>query len=337
VGISLGDGRMISLRGGTNITVDKISDCFSGWAYSEVKYGDFNWKIQTGSLPQDLMTPEQKAEYEKKKKEAEEQAKEGIPEEAPEEEAKDTSCGPKIIGESEIDLSVADQAGLVDTSFQGHDRASGDILDLGILNNIPEDLIIIIPMPGIYQPLSPEFQRMLVTEGGPISVGANKTVERPLKGFCLDPENYPPPNSGNPSEWTSSSPGDILGEPQPSSEVPSFAEDTIDRIMREEMKKRFEEFFGAARLPKTIEDLQKEKEIGTGLPPETEKLTLSQWYIWNFMENFGPEEGKEKIAKQVKENGRQQTPEQIEELNKNIWGGIDLVKKRLKTQERGQR
>ena len=50
VGISLGSGYMISLRGDGNLVVEKVADYF-GAGYSEVQFGDFNWKVQTGSIP----------------------------------------------------------------------------------------------------------------------------------------------------------------------------------------------------------------------------------------------------------------------------------------------
>jgi hypothetical protein len=43
VGVSLGDGRVISLSGGSNIHVELTRGQFGGWGYSQVLIGDYPW------------------------------------------------------------------------------------------------------------------------------------------------------------------------------------------------------------------------------------------------------------------------------------------------------
>lgn len=48
VGISLGDGRIISLSGGTGIHIENVSSLFSSFLYSEVRVADYNWAVAQG-------------------------------------------------------------------------------------------------------------------------------------------------------------------------------------------------------------------------------------------------------------------------------------------------
>ncbi len=68
----------------------------------------------------------------------------------------------------------------------------------------------------------------------------------------------------------------------------------------------------------------------TGLPIETERETLLQWLYWSVLDGFDEMDGENKIATEVEETGGSQTPEQIAQLNENLWGNVRLVKKKAK-------
>ena len=93
------------------------------------------------------------------------------------------------------------------------------------------------------------------------------------------------------------------------------------------------EFTKISELSRLVERLNADGTlVPSGLSQEKDKLTITQWTIWNIIENFNREDGKLKIEKQVLEAGGEQTPEQITQLNENIWNNVDLVKKNLRSE-----
>ena len=44
VGISLGNGRIVSLSGDVNLHIKSVGDLFSRLGYSEVRIADYNWR-----------------------------------------------------------------------------------------------------------------------------------------------------------------------------------------------------------------------------------------------------------------------------------------------------
>jgi hypothetical protein len=46
VAISLGDGYVISNSLGNNISIQRVEECFPPDEYTEVQFGDYNWKAQ---------------------------------------------------------------------------------------------------------------------------------------------------------------------------------------------------------------------------------------------------------------------------------------------------
>lgn len=207
------------------------------------------------------------------------------------------------------DAATLEQAGVADVSLEGKDRASGGIFTGRVRNNTGEPVTVDFPAGAWALPGEFAYQRMFITEGDRVSVPPGETRSVPLEGFCADPKKYPPPSEGSPDIYL------------PPSTPDSFLPDANP----------FNEYFTCLPLlPSTVDRLREEGRFPpTGLPPAMERLTLIQWLTWNIMEDFNPEDGKRKIEEQVRKTGGRQTPEQIQQLNENIWAGIDLVKKEV--------
>ncbi|MBN1793335.1 MAG: hypothetical protein JW844_00045 [Candidatus Omnitrophica bacterium] len=91
----------------------------------------------------------------------------------------------------------------------------------------------------------------------------------------------------------------------------------------------FEGFLMAPYIPQTVKRLQDEGRLpATGFNPEKEWLTESQWLFWKIFGNYTPADGREQIEKQTE--GRDIPPEKKDELNENLWEGVDLTEKELK-------
>lgn len=223
------------------------------------------------------------------------------------------NCRGKELGTWRYDTDAATvyQSGIADISYSGQDRTTGEVFKGRAKNNTGEDVIIDFPPGTTIIPDDPRYQRMIITEGGRILIPPRGITEFPLGGgFCLDPRGYPPP-SETPRGGLKYFPG------PPTVFIPDGNPFNQD-------------FPFIPFLPELVRQLQKEGKLPkTGLPPDMEYITIIQWFIWELMENFNPDDGKAKIEEQVKETGGTQTPEQIDELNKNIWAGIDLVKKEV--------
>jgi len=210
---------------------------------------------------------------------------------------------------------TADQSGVCDVDYSGNNQATGEVFTGRARNNTGESQNLRYPPGTILQPLDSgeDFQRMIIVEGPLVPLGPGEYREFPLGGFCLDPSSFPPPPVG--PESPSWFPGEI-----PTIVPTGVPYNTFNR-----------EFSRIHTFPELIDQFLSEGLIPpTGLPPGMEGQTMTQWYAWNIINNFGPEDGQRKIEEQVEESGGSQTPQQIEQLNENIWTGIDLTKKRVR-------
>ncbi|MFC1754866.1 hypothetical protein ACFL96_15975 [Thermoproteota archaeon] len=223
----------------------------------------------------------------------------------------DRNCAGRDTGEwryHDLDPATAHQSGIGDVSHSGNDNASGEIFEGRIRNNTGRTIVVVYLPGGWLIPIGMTSQRMVIIEGGRISVPPGGVVTYPLGGFCADPRSFPP-SPGNPERYFPSGPQTFTPDGNP-----------FNR-----------EFAIIPLIPGIVTGLINSGSIPrTGLPPEMELITLIQWYLWNLMENFNPEDGRAKINEQVKDSGSTQTPAQITELNNNIWIGINTVGKRVR-------
>jgi hypothetical protein len=209
------------------------------------------------------------------------------------------------------DLGSQHQRGKLKIGFNGKGRASGDIFQGTIENTGKTTRVVKIPAGTHLVGPDGNGQRMVVTRPTEVTVKPGEKVTVDLWGFCLDPSEDPPSEASR-------------YYPIPSQPLPSPA------LFGGQNPPGYPRF--VSEYPELVAQLRRDGKLPkTGLSPEMEELTLIQWTIWNEQDNFDPDDGYQKIHKQV---GDKATPEQKEELNESIWAGVDLVKKEAR--KRGQ-
>lgn len=221
----------------------------------------------------------------------------------------DKNCRGKDTDEWRYDTDgdVLQQSGQIDVELKGNDIPSGEVFQGTIQNNTGSKINVQFPNGAMFFPETPDTQRMIITLPPSILLGPGEQATVPFGGFCLDPQAFPP-SLNTPENWFPGAPMvPINGSPfnQEFSQVPLVP----------------------GMVPGLFID---ETLTPTGLPPQMEQETITQWTIWNVLEGFSVEDGEKKITEQVEEAGGTQTPEQIQELNENIWGNVNLVKKQIR-------
>ena len=205
---------------------------------------------------------------------------------------------------------VFDQAGITDTGLTGNDAASGRVFTGTVRNNTGDTITTGFPPGTITYPENTSSQRMIITgPPGIIIVPPGGIITFPLDGFCLDPNAHPPSPLDSPG-------GIFIGPPL---------------VFIPDGNPFNHDFTGIPNILIVVPSLLGDGTIvPTGLPPQAELETMIQWLIWSILENFDKEDGEQRITEQVEQSGGVQTPEQIQQLNENIWGGINLVKKKTR-------
>ncbi|MFH1452473.1 MAG: hypothetical protein ABIH00_00655 [Armatimonadota bacterium] len=196
--------------------------------------------------------------------------------------------------------------------FTGKGIAAGDVFVLEITRTTPDAYVLEIPSGTPVCPETEGVQTMMISEDVAVELKEPVTVVE-VPGYCLSPDLIPPPTPEQIKEE---------GKPKP--------EWTVENQW--EYPEKYEIPAEIIKAGKKLSDADK---FHTDMPKEKYLKTVVQRALWFDAnpEKFNKEKLKEDIAKQVKESGGKQTPEQVENLTNNIWEDVDLTLKEGKNKE----
>jgi hypothetical protein len=203
---------------------------------------------------------------------------------------------------------------------------SGTVFQIAVENTTSEPMEVEVPAGSVLVPSDPSSQRVMIAEDQHLSVPPNQTAQAPLQGYCLDYGKQAPPTT----QLGALATAPVL--------VAALAPETALAALLAQppaaVTYAFDDNPAAyapfLRIIQAGNRLAAEGKLHTDLPPDKQKLAVTQRAIWTYSSrNTSKPHTRdtllEDVRKQVKDSGGTQTDEQIRELVNHLMEDVEAV------------
>ncbi len=239
-----------------------------------------------------------------------------------------------------IGVTRASSIGYVIT---GAGVTAGTIFTIGLRNSTSEPVKVGIPGGTLFQPSTPDHQRMITDLDREVEVPPNGSATLPITGYCLDPGLQAPPATTL-GRQTDDQPYPVLASLDPLDSLSRLplkmasvrtSSDQAGATVKYQMLDPADAGPGFALFKKIIDAGNKlfaEGIFHTDMPPEKYKTTVIQRAIWTFATKGSAQPHSKEtllndLRKQVKDTGGSQSEADMQSLVDHLWEDIEATLK----------